>query len=280
MSGRLRSPGTLLRQRNHAASSQRAAASPVIVAARQDRPLRVAVISDIHANLHALEAVLGAIDADPPDELWCLGDLVGYGPRPNEVVEEVRRRAKVCLVGNHDLGVTGALELDEFAPDAAIAAQWTRTVLLDEHRAFLESLLPQATIEGVELYHASPRDPVWEYVISEETARDALESTVAPLVLVGHSHVALAVGLVDSALGGELAPDGTEVALDEARWLLNPGSVGQPRDGDPRAAWLELDLDRRTGLFHREPYDIARTQEELRERELPEALAERLAHGV
>jgi diadenosine tetraphosphatase ApaH/serine/threonine PP2A family protein phosphatase len=242
--------------------------------------LRVAVISDIHANLHALEAVLGTIDADPPDEIWCLGDLVGYGPRPNEVVEEVRRRAKVCLVGNHDLGVIGALELDEFAPDAAVAAQWTRTVLLDEHRAFLESLSPEANLEGVELYHGSPRDPVWEYVISEETARDALEATVAPLVLVGHSHVALAVRLSGSTLAGELAPDGREVALEEARWLLNPGSVGQPRDGDPRAAWLELDFGRRTGRFRREPYDIARTQEELRERELPEALAERLAHGV
>ena len=242
--------------------------------------MRVAVISDIHANLHALEAILGAIDADPPDEIWCLGDLVGYGPRPNEVVEEVRRRAKVCLVGNHDLGVTGELELDEFAPDAAVAAQWTQTVLLDEHKAFLESLSPEAKLVGAELYHASPRDPVWEYVISEETARDALESTVAPIVLVGHSHVALEVGLSGSTFSGDLAPDGTKVALDEARWLLNPGSVGQPRDGDPRAAWLELDLDRRTGLFHREPYDIARTQEELRERELPEALAERLAHGT
>jgi diadenosine tetraphosphatase ApaH/serine/threonine PP2A family protein phosphatase len=242
--------------------------------------LRVAVISDIHANLHALEAVLGAIDADPPDEIWCLGDLVGYGPRPNEVTEEVRRRANVCLVGNHDLGVVGALDIEEFALDAAVAAHWTRTVLLDEHRAFLESLSPEAKLEGAELYHASPRDPVWEYVISEEIARDALEATVAPIVLVGHSHVALQVGLSGSTLSGELAPDGTEVALDEARWLLNPGSVGQPRDGDPRAAWLELDLDHAKARFHREPYDIARTQEELRERELPEALAERLAHGV
>ena len=242
--------------------------------------MRVVVISDIHANLHALEAVLGAIDRDPPDEIWCLGDLVGYGPRPNEAVDEVRRRAKVCLVGNHDLGVIGALEIDEFAPDAAVAAQWTQTVLLDEHRVFLESLSPEAKLEGAELYHGSPRDPVWEYVISEETARDALEATLAPIVLVGHSHVALAVGLSGSTLSGELAPDGMEVALDEARWLLNPGSVGQPRDGDPRAAWLELDLDQAKALFHREAYDIARTQEELRERELPEALAERLAHGV
>ena len=117
-------------------------------------------------------------------------------------------------------------------------------------------------------------------MISEEIARDALEATVAPIVLVGHSHVALQVGLSGSTLSGELAPDGTEVALDEARWLLNPGSVGQPRDGDPRAAWLELDLDHAKARFHRQPYDIARTQEEMRERELPEALAERLAHGV
>jgi diadenosine tetraphosphatase ApaH/serine/threonine PP2A family protein phosphatase len=242
--------------------------------------LRVAVISDIHANLHALEAVLGAIDADPPDEVWCLGDLVGYGPRPNEVTELVRERQRICLVGNHDLGVLGRLDLDDFAPDAAVAARWTQTVLLDEHRAYLESLSPEGKVDGAELYHASPRDPVWEYVIDEWTAREALESTVAPLVLVGHSHLALAVRLVDGLIAGDPAPDGTEIDLSEARWLLNPGSVGQPRDGDPRAAWLELDLDERKARFHRVPYDIARTQAELAERDLPEALAERLAHGV
>lgn len=242
--------------------------------------MRVAVISDIHANLHALEAVLEAIDAEPPDELWCLGDLVGYGPRPNEATALVRERERVCLVGNHDLGVLGSLDLEEFAPDAAVAARWTQTVLLDENRAYLESLSPEAKVEGAELYHGSPRDPVWEYVISEDAARDALESTVAPLVLVGHSHVALEVGLAESRLAGDLAPDGTEVDLREARWLLNPGSVGQPRDGDPRAAWLELDFDAGSARFHRVPYDIARTQAEIRERDLPEALAERLAHGV
>jgi len=242
--------------------------------------LRVAVISDIHANLHGLEAVLEAIDAHPPDELWCLGDLVGYGPRPNEVTQLVQGRARVCLVGNHDLGILGGLDLDEFAPDAALAARWTQTVLLAETRSYLESLSSEAKVEGAELYHASPRDPVWEYVIDEGTARDALESTVAPLVLVGHSHVALAIGLADDRLAGELAPDETEVDLTEARWLLNPGSVGQPRDGDPRAAWLELDFDQSKALFHRVPYDIARTQSEMQERELPEALAERLAHGV
>ena len=251
-----------------------------IVVRREDKPLRVAVISDIHANLHALEAVLEAIDANPPDALWCLGDLVGYGPRPNEVVEIVQERATISLVGNHDLGVLGRLDLEEFSPDAAVSARWTRTVLLDEHRTYLESLVPAAKVEGAELYHASPRDPVWEYVITEETALDALESTIAPVVLVGHSHIALAITLSDGRLEGDLAPGGTEVGLNSGRWLLNPGSVGQPRDGDPRAAWLELDLPSGQARFDRVPYDIARTQAEIRERVLPEALAERLSHGA
>ena len=242
--------------------------------------MRVAVVSDIHANLHAFEAVLEAIAREPPDEIWCLGDLVGYGPRPNEVVDLARERARICLVGNHDLGTLGRLDLGEFAPDAAVVAEWTRTVLLDENRTYLESLSPQAKVDGAELYHASPRDPVWEYVIDEESAEAAFESTVAALVLVGHSHVALALSYTGRKLGGGLAPDGTEVPLSETRWLLNPGSVGQPRDGDPRAAWLELDLDAHTGRFHRVPYDIELTQAELRERELPPALAERLAHGT
>ena len=242
--------------------------------------MRVAVVSDIHANLHALEAVLGAIDADPPDELWCLGDLVGYGPRPNEVVDLVRERARICLVGNHDLGVLGRLDLDEFTPDAATVARWTRTVLLDESRAYLESLEPEAKVDGAELYHASPRDPVWEYVITPEAALAALEGTVAPAVLVGHSHVALAISLGGGALDGSVAPEGTEVDLGRARWLLNPGSVGQPRDGDPNAAWLELDFDEGTARFQRVEYDVVRTQTEMDERDLPEALAERLAHGA
>jgi diadenosine tetraphosphatase ApaH/serine/threonine PP2A family protein phosphatase len=242
--------------------------------------LRVAVISDIHANLHALEAVLETIDADPPDELWCLGDLVGYGPRPNEVMEIVRERAGRSLVGNHDLGVLGQLDLEEFTPEAAAVARWTRTVLLDENRVYLEGLEPQAKVERAELFHASPRDPVWEYVISEETALAALEATIAPLVLVGHSHVALSISLANGELNGAVAPDGSEAALAEGRWLLNPGSVGQPRDGDPRAAWLELDFDAGSASFHRVAYDIARTQAELRERDLPEALAERLDHGA
>ena len=251
-----------------------------MVAHLQAGLLRVAVISDIHANLHALEAVLEAVRADAPDELWCLGDLVGYGPRPNEVVALVREQASLSLIGNHDLGVLGKLDLDDFSLDAAVSARWTQTVLLDEHRDYLESLAPQAKVEGAELFHASPRDPVWEYVITGEIAEAALEATVAPVVLVGHSHLALAIVLADGELLGDLAPAGTELDLTLGRMLLNPGSVGQPRDGDARAAWLELDLGAGRARFRRVAYDIERTQAEIRERDLPEPLAERLARGV
>ena len=237
--------------------------------------MRVAVISDIHANRHALEAVLAAIDDERPDAIWCLGDTVGYGPAPNECCALIEARADLCLVGNHDLAVLGRLDLDEFTGDAATAARWTQGELATEGRAFLERLEPQAATQGVELFHGSPTDPVWDYVLSGEAAEEALELTSAPVVLVGHSHVALQISLD----GGGLAPDGTEVDLSTARFLLNPGSVGQPRDGDPRAAWLLLDLERRFAEFRRVPYAIDKTQREMRERGLPEALAARLAPG-
>jgi len=240
---------------------------------------RVAVISDVHANWHALEAVLDEIDREEPDELWCLGDLVGYGPRPNPCCAAVERRAALCLAGNHDLGVLGTIELDEFAGDAAVAARWTRGVLAEGSRSFLEAVSPSGTREGVELFHASPRDPVWEYVLSAEAARAAFELTEAPLVLVGHSHVPLAITL-NGVLDGGLAPDGTEVELGPGRRLLNPGSVGQPRDGDPRAAYGILDMTRHTLRLRRVEYAVGQTQDEIRARGLPHALAERLAHGI
>jgi diadenosine tetraphosphatase ApaH/serine/threonine PP2A family protein phosphatase len=242
--------------------------------------MRVAVITDIHANVRALDAVLTAVDAERPDAVWCLGDLVGYGPRPNECVRAVRERADVCLVGNHDLGVLDRIDLGDFTSDAAEAAYWTRGVLGDEERAFLESLEPKALLAEAALFHASARDPVWEYVLSEEAALASLHATTQPVVLVGHSHVALALVETDDGLLGGLAPGGTEVELDAGRWLLNPGSVGQPRDGDPRAAWLLLDFDGQTASFRRAEYDVAATQAEIREAGLPEALAGRLAAGA
>jgi diadenosine tetraphosphatase ApaH/serine/threonine PP2A family protein phosphatase len=242
---------------------------------------RVAVISDVHANWHALEAVLEAIDAESPDELWCLGDVVGYGPRPNPCCEAVRARTAVCLAGNHDLGVLGEVDLAEFAPDAVASAEWTRGVLAAESRRFLETLRPSGRRDRVELFHASPRDPVWDYVLSADAVEASFELTEEPLVLVGHSHVPLALVLSDGAYGGGHAPEGTDVDLGtEARLLLNPGSVGQPRDGDPRAAWLLLDFGSGRAEFRRVSYPVERTQEEIRERGLPDALAERLARGV
>jgi diadenosine tetraphosphatase ApaH/serine/threonine PP2A family protein phosphatase len=228
--------------------------------------------------LHALEAALESIAEDAPDTVWCLGDLVGYGPRPNRCCALVADRAELCLIGNHDLGVLGRLDLDEFAPDAAVSARWTAEELSDESRAYLESLEPQLVRDDVELYHASPRDPVWEYVLSPQVALASLAAVRAPLVLVGHSHVALRFGWEQQALS--LCEDGTEVDLARERWLLNPGSVGQPRDGDARAAYMLLDLDAKHAKFKRVRYEIAKTQAEIRERGLPEALAERLAHGL
>lgn len=242
---------------------------------------RVAVISDVHANWHALEAVLAEVDAERPDEIWCLGDLVGYGPRPNPCCLAVKERAALCLAGNHDLGVLGALDLGEFAPDAVVSAEWTRGVLTAEARAYLETLRPKARRDGVELFHASPRDPVWEYVLSFEAVEAAFGLTEEPLVLVGHSHVPLALAQVDGALAGGLAPDGTVAELRAGmRLLLNPGSVGQPRDGDSRAAWLLLDFGAGRATFRRVAYPVERTQAEIRERGLPDALAERLARGI
>ena len=240
--------------------------------------MHVAVLSDIHGNLHALTAVLAAADAASVDEVWCLGDVVGYGARPNECCELVRARAAVCLAGNHDLVVVGTLGLGEFSHDAADAAGWSREHLTEENRAYLAGLPSTAERDGVLLVHASPRDPVWEYVLSNDVARASLEATEAPLVLVGHSHVALAITADNGRVSGGPAPGGSKVTL-EGRRLLNPGSVGQPRDGDPRAAWLLLDLEERFAEFRRVPYSIERTQAEMRERGLPQALAARLERG-
>jgi predicted phosphodiesterase len=242
--------------------------------------VRIAVFSDIHANLHALEAVLADVDRESVDELWCLGDLVGYGPRPNECVDVTRSRATVSLCGNHDLAVLGTIDIGEFSGDAAEAARWTRGVLGDTQRGWLASLTPSGQRDGAELFHGSPRNPVWDYVLSEDAARASLMRTVAPLVLVGHSHVALALAWDGTVLEGGLARAATDEALGDRRWLLNPGSVGQPRDGDARAAWLLLDMEAGRASFRRVEYAIETTQSEMREAGLPPTLAARLAHGI
>ena len=222
--------------------------------------------------------MLEEIDAERVDAVWCLGDTVGYGPRPNECCVAVSSRSSYSLVGNHDLVVLGELSISDFNDDAAEAAIWTSQVLTQGSRAFLEPLEPAGEVAGVDLFHASARDPVWEYVLTEEAARGTFELSDASLILVGHSHVALALSENGDRITGGVALAGSEVEL-KGRWLLNPGSVGQPRDGDPRAAWLLLDLDRRLGAFRRAPYAIEQTQAEMRELGLPEPLAARLERG-
>jgi len=256
--------------------------------------LRLAIISDIHANLPALEAVLGEIEDADVDEVWCLGDVVGYGAQPDECATLVAERSGLCLVGNHDLAVLGELDVSAFSPAAAAAVRWTREVAKPSTIEFLSGLEPADESREVALYHASPRDPVWEYVLWPDQAAECIGIQAARVSLVGHSHVALffvmpeegsgsanpggSVELLDAARGAQ-AGAGTRLDLSEGRWLINPGSVGQPRDGDPRAAWLELDTDPWQATFRRIDYEIDRAAEAITATELPEHLARRLYVG-
>jgi predicted phosphodiesterase len=242
--------------------------------------MKVAVISDIHANKQAFEAALEAISSSDAAEVWCLGDLVGYGADPDACVELAREHAAVCLAGNHDLAVTGEVPLDEFSRGASLAAQWTQDVIAKDNLEFLEGLTAQGREERVGLYHASPRDPVWEYVLSTLVADLCLDAQSERLCLIGHSHVALSFTRDEGELAsGEPRRDGARLDISSGEWLLNPGSVGQPRDGDPRAAWLLLDLDAMTAGYMRTEYDVAGAAAAIRAAHLPDSLAERLEYG-
>jgi predicted phosphodiesterase len=242
--------------------------------------VRVAIVSDIHGNRHAFEAVLDAIEGSECEEMWCLGDLVGYGADPDACVELARRHAAICLAGNHDMGVRGDLPLEQFSRGAALAARWTQEMITDETREYLNGLEPAMLDEQVGLYHASPRDPVWEYVLSSLQAELCLDDQGHRVCLIGHSHVALSFSRFSGeAASGQTRADGEELDLERGEWLVNPGSVGQPRDGDPRAAWLELDLDGASALYHRVDYDIDAAAAAIRAARLPDSLAERLLYG-
>jgi len=242
--------------------------------------MRVAVVADVHGNRHAFEAVLDAVEAAGAEELWCLGDLVGYGAEPDACVELARRHAAVCLCGNHDLVVRGAIPFERLTRGAELAARWTAETLAPANGAFLDGLEPQKLDEVVGLYHASPRDPVWEYVLSALQAELCLDALRHRVACVGHSHVALWFAREPGAPAtGATCPAGTELDLGAGEWLLNPGSVGQPRDGDPRAAWLLLDTDRWSARYHRTEYDVAGAAAAIRAARLPDSLAERLPHG-
>jgi len=242
--------------------------------------MRNALLSDVHGNLPAFEAVLADVDSADVEEIWCLGDLVGYGAAPDACVELARSRCNLSLAGNHDMVVTGEIDIADFSSSAALAAEWTREHIGAEALEFLKALRPEQDGRAIGLYHASPRDPVWEYVLSTWQADECMAVMEPRVAAVGHSHVALwfrrnGEGQVD----GALAEVGLEQDLGEGEWLLNPGAVGQPRDGDPRAAWLLLDTEAWTAEWRRVEYPIEQAASAIEEAGLPMVLAQRLFNG-
>jgi len=240
----------------------------------------IAIVTDVHGNRPAFEAVIAAAEGAGAEEMWCLGDLVGYGAEPDACVELARRHCAVCLSGNHDLGVVGVLSLDEFSRGARIAAEWTRETISQDTRELLLALAPSAESHGYGLFHASPRDPVWEYVLSGLTAELCLDATDFRVSFIGHSHVALSFHRpLGEATTGSTRREDDELDLSDGEWLLNPGGAGQPRDGDPRAAWLLLDTTSGVARWCRAEYDIGAAQAAIRAARLPDSLAERLEYG-
>ena len=245
--------------------------------------MRVAVLSDVHSNQPALEAVLAATEEAGIERVWCLGDVVGYGAQPDPCAELIRERCEICLAGNHDLATLDALDISSFSETASTAVEWTKENASPATLEFLRGLEPAASLHGIGLFHASPRDPIWEYVLSSDQADAGMDAQEERIGLIGHSHVSLFFTRPEGARHGEVqgaqAGDGALLGLESGTWLLNPGSVGQPRDGDPRAAWLELDTEQWTARFHRVEYDVATAAETIVAAGLPSQLAERLGAG-
>jgi len=244
--------------------------------------MNVAVISDIHANLPALATVVEAIDESGVDEIWCLGDAVGYGASPSECLEILTDRCSIFLLGNHDLAALGEIDISTFSPGAARAALWTRENLSEAGFESLRALDGSSARHGeVGLYHASPRDPVWEYVIETDRAEENLDAQSERIAMIGHSHVALYFSREDSGspTSQALASDGATIPMASGQWLVNPGSVGQPRDGDPRAAWLTFDTETLEATFHRAEYPVDIAANAIRDAGLPQHLADRLFQG-
>lgn len=243
--------------------------------------MRIAVIADVHSNLPALVAVIahaGEID------LWlCAGDTVGYGAFPNECVRSLRELGAVSVAGNHDLGAVGSIGLEPFNRDARLAAEWTREVLGVPEATSIRGL-PETVVEECGDYllvHGSPRDPLWEYVLSPEQALGSFESFESRICFHGHSHIPYVYRLKD----GEVIDSGTPADGDVvevgagSRLMINVGSVGQPRDGDPRACYAVYEPDRMLTTFCRVGYDVGLMQARMEEAGLPASLGKRLATG-
>ena len=243
--------------------------------------MRIAVLSDIHANLPALEAV--AADLPTVDQVWVLGDTVGYGPQPNEVVSALQAMGARSVLGNHDGAAIGTVEAVHFNPDARRAIEWTATILDDNARAYFASLPEVRTDGDLTAVHGSPRDPIWEYITGPAIAEANFAAFDTRLCLFGHTHLPVVFRAVDGGVQGTPGLPGVASPVGRGRALLNPGSVGQPRDGLRDAAYALLDLGGAPGdgdfEFRRVRYDIERTQRLMREAGLPARLAERLGYG-
>lgn len=241
--------------------------------------MRVLIMSDIHGNRTALEAVLEAAGA--VDGVWCLGDIIGYGPDPNDCVSIIRDLPNlVCLRGNHDSAVVGLTEKIKFNHSAQQVLEWTNDQLNPVHRQYLRGLSPQVEIDDVTLAHGSPRDPVWEYIMDVYTATANFDYFNTTYCFVGHSHLPVMYYLKN---GKELASvnfvfPGEETILPE-NCIVNPGSVGQPRDHDPRAAYTIFDTVKKTWAQHRVPYDVVEVQERMARVDLPVEYIQRLDLG-
>jgi len=244
--------------------------------------VRYAVFSDVHANMEAFEAVLADAGRRSPDAYVCLGDIVGYGPDPNECVARVRGLGAIAIAGNHDRAAAGLFETAAFSPLARAAIEWTARVLTAEHRAFLAALPERLESPAFLGVHGSPRDPVEEYILTLPQALAIFAESEFRVCLVGHTHIP---GLFVRSRDGhvyapDLAPDALVRLAAASRYIVNAGSVGQPRDGDPRAAYLMYDGGGRGVTLHRVEYAVAATQAKMRARGLPPLLSRRLAAGT
>ena len=241
--------------------------------------MRILVISDIHANITAFDAVLQS--AGDFDGVWCLGDTVGYGPDPNECIARLReQRHLTCLIGNHDAAALGNIDLNTFNREARSSAHWTQSVLTDESREFLLGLPERAIIDSVTLAHGSPRSPVWEYLLDPVSAYENLAYFNTDLCCIGHTHIPVVFQQNENQdeMFGDVIKDGDDLTI-VGRMFLNPGSVGQPRDHDPRAAYAIYNPETRAWQSHRIAYDVKSVQHRMRLAGLPSQLVHRLEEG-
>ncbi len=240
--------------------------------------MRIAVLSDIHANLIALDAVLAALGS--VDAVWHLGDTVGYGPEPDAVVERLRTVGAIGVRGNHDAAALGSSEIDWFNPDARRAIEWTRDRIAPATTTWLEALPEVIRRAGCTLVHGSPREPLWEYVTSVPVARANLAVLETRVGLHGHTHIPVAFLEEDGRIEVVSPGDGSVLELRGRRCLVNPGSVGQARDGDPRSSFLVLDTDADSVSWQRVAYDIEAVQAAMAAAGLPAWLVARLGVGL